>query len=805
MLVEHDEDVGRSLDLARALAAPAALLAKEKTFELWAVRADEEAHPVLEVSYLDLYRDIEQYRRELDPELILRSKQATRQLTLFPADVAQLLQNARHHSASRLTERVEEAMGLATANADMSSRKKKLEVVERASGLVVTAMAALMVTDKIDGKRPKNLGNILDVASRHFPGFFAGARAAFHDAHPGSFEAVVSALGEGITYAGLDPNVASHVYESAVVSAASREKLGVFYTPPDLASKVLAQIPFEEIPPDARTVLDPACGSGTLLIAAHERLAAIAPSELDYAARHDYVAANIHGSDSDPFAVEIARLALLLNALPAGNGWNVRTRDALAETLVTEQATVVVSNPPWLDIKSGRRTQLADGFVTRMLDMVKPGGFLAVILPANWLDAGTSRAARRLLEERATLFELWRLPENAFASAELAPVVLFAQEGKSPGRPYVFRRMLRRNDWRKRFFESVAGADEQVITSHGSGLTADTLLRGPMDDMRERFDELSRLRDVADISTGPVPTPPVSIRGGEGEHFWLPKHGRLRGFQTVPDHLLVPIHYPDEFDNRGEDDSLYWRRKVLVSKVRKADNPWRVKTLVDDEGGVIPRDSLFLVAPHADSPKALYALTAMLGSAVASIWIDTLVASRSVPLDVLAELPIPPEENWSELAAIGKRVVKLADAGELTRPVVRELDDAVMDAYELPKAVRTRIARHLAGFAAPEKIVRYELRNGKSPKPTSERLRFPGAVLDARPGAIHIWISGLTPREGEWLPLPQHFLAWHVRPGAIFEAIVPDQDFTRAEFVFQREGYRELDELLMGEALTNGR
>jgi len=148
--------------------------------------------------------------------------------------------------------------------------------------------------------------------------------------------------------------------------------------------------------------------------------------------------------------------------------------------------------------------------------------------------------------------------------------------------------------------------------------------------------------------------------------------------------------------------------------------------------------------------------------------------------------------------------VKLADSGRLTRDDVRELDDLVFRQYGVTKAVQRQVMRHLAGFNAPEGIVRYQQRNGQPQEEEVERLRFPGAVLDTKPGQIHLWISGLTPREGEWVSLPQHFLAWHVRPGAIFEAIVPGGDLTRAEFVFQREGHRELYELLSGEVLNSG-
>ena len=172
----------------------------------------------------------------------------------------------------------------------------------------------------------------------------------------------------------------------------------------------------EEIAPPRRQVLDPACGSGTFLLAAYDRLRNIAPLDFILIEAHADTSKRLTGFDLDPLAVEVECLALLLNAMPAGNGWHVEQRDALDQTLPSTAVTLVVSNPPWRDIRSdgGRRAQLADRFVDRMLQLLEPGGFLATILPGGWLSSATSRATRQRLEEQCSLFEFWRLPQARF-------------------------------------------------------------------------------------------------------------------------------------------------------------------------------------------------------------------------------------------------------------------------------------------------------------------------------------------------------------------------------------------------------
>src|SRR3712207_3004908 len=110
---------------------------------------------------------------------------------------------------------------------------------------------------------------------------------------------------------------------------------------------------------------------------------------------------------------------------------------------LSQKAAAVVSNPPWRDVRSesGSRKQVADAFLLRMVDFARPGGFFGAVVPSSWLSVTSSRTAREQFAERCALYEIGRLPEDVFGSAEMAPAVVIGRAGDRTER-YLFRRML---------------------------------------------------------------------------------------------------------------------------------------------------------------------------------------------------------------------------------------------------------------------------------------------------------------------------------------------------------------------------
>ncbi|HAZ18310.1 MAG TPA: hypothetical protein DCY87_06015, partial [Acidimicrobiaceae bacterium] len=82
-------------------------------------------------------------------------------------------------------------------------------------------------------------------------------------------------------------------------SVDDRRRRGAFFTPPDVASALVAEVV------QRGTVLDPACGSGVFLLAAARRLL-----EVGAADRRSIVRRHLFGADVDPASGDATRRVL---------------------------------------------------------------------------------------------------------------------------------------------------------------------------------------------------------------------------------------------------------------------------------------------------------------------------------------------------------------------------------------------------------------------------------------------------------------------------------------------------------------
>lgn len=785
----------RQLDLARVLATPVGIIAGPEYMQIWTVSGPAgDARVLADVGYDGLDATQGRLRSELAPNALLAAKRAGRQLSLFPIDVG-LLSRARRDVAARLSQRVEEAMAF--------SRERRSGVPQPAADarLVLAAAGALMVRDKLAGSDPSPQG-ALRFALETYPDYFGWLGSGLGRNEASLVESVIALLSEGVNYASVDPAIVSEVYENALVDADTRTRLGIHYTPFELARTLVRHVPFEELAPEKRTVLDPACGSGTLLLAAQDRLGEAAPSSLLPKERHSYIRSHMRGFDTDPFAREIARLALLLNGLPEGDSWQIDVRDALAQTSEDGalQPTVVISNPPWKGTRSkaGRRDELADHFLERMLELVAPGGFLAVILPATWLASATSRDSRDHLARHAAIFELWRLPADTFGSSSMAPCVLFARKDESP-QHFVFRRILSRPGWQDRFLVEEE-PDETYLTVSGDGLDGTTLLRGPLDAFASTLAGLPKLDSIAEVLTGPVPLP-GRTPDGSGIFPYLRLAKKIPPFAPVRQQDTEAVNYPDDFHRSSTDPAQYLRPKLLVSAKRTADNPWRL-VVRHDPIGVIFRETLSGVIPRSEETRDLCALATILSSALASCWIDALDSKMSYGVRLLRELPVPsPDADWAGLADIGSRLLRAGTDQHFDPLLFEQIESATLAAYGLPTTASDALAAHFAGIPAPEGRARFHPLGTRKLSEEPIRRRY-GSVLEVTQGRLRIWVQGITDSEGVWLEIPKRMPGWLCRLGATFDVEVSGEDLAHARYSFQSRSYLDMAELVPWEAIT---
>jgi type I restriction enzyme M protein len=177
-----------------------------------------------------------------------------------------------------------------------------------------------------------------------------------------------------------------------VESSSQRRRLGQFFTPTPVVACAYGLLR-GRLPPHP-LIADPACGDGAFL---------------RFAAAHGLAApAALAGCDVD--GALVARLAA--EGLPG-----VRRADGLAaDSLPAAAFDLVVGNPPFgvATPRDGSPLASEARFLLRALDLVRPGGYIALVLPSGILANERLRGMRADLLRRVTLLAVLDLPRETF-------------------------------------------------------------------------------------------------------------------------------------------------------------------------------------------------------------------------------------------------------------------------------------------------------------------------------------------------------------------------------------------------------
>jgi SAM-dependent methyltransferase len=775
----------RLLRAAGALAAPVVLTASHSTFDVWPTA--ESATPLIRGVPFDAPDP--QVLQLLRPDHLLAAKVGHRQLPLFPVPV-DLLQSARQDRAARLEPLIQASF--ATAVEHYSRVEEDPETIhKKAARLVVGTLTTLALRDKHDLRQLDPTTLLKNVAEKFPRNFDWLPRTRALDRR--LLLALLEELGTWIDYASLDTTILSEVYESALVEDEQRAALGIHYTPPGVARRLLAELPVEILPPDQRHVLDPACGSGTLLVAAHDRLRSLQPSNWPESVRHEDLRVHVRGYDKDPFAAEIARLALLLNAMPAGNGWHIETGDSLTSApLISPQPSIVVANPPWKHTRAaGEATELADAFVRAITELVRPGGLFAILLPASWLSSQASSATRQLVQSRSEIYEVWRLPPHTFPTSNARAIAILGRmhhegEGRRGGASRVIR--------------VIRPGELQEFAASGRASETDALPLATEEDDKPLAHPLAltfdanhiRLGDIATVRSGPQPK--KGIKSGSGTALYLDDFGLVPPYQAVEQEQTWRVNYPDDFVGAWG-ASLIDRKKVLLSAIRFNDTPWCVKSVVD-EIGIAVRNSAHMAAPKdVTDDDAVYALFAFSCSGFFNCWIDEHAVGVNIPTRVTRSVPIPhgPDFNVA-LAELGRSImgVSPSDSSDL-HELLLKVEDTVWHGFGKVPLAHEICSKRLAGWTAPEGGIRYTRTSRDHSKPESLDQRRFGYVMEVLQGKVRLWVNGLTPDDGTVTRTPSRMPGWLLRPGATFDVTSYGSGLEDAQYVLQAHSYENFE------------
>jgi N-6 DNA Methylase len=328
-------DKGRGLEAARKIfeetASPCVLFAGNGTADLW-LRCWEQPSPVpnIEFEAQQLRKAFEHNRRELERDALATLRGGQRYL--FDG-----LHSARREELATFLNR---GITKATWFCDKVKRTLDDDSEKALSRVAIGLLAARILEDKdvFDSteEQSANARELLDKADALADGFFRHvivSDLALLDARISSrivdemLLRIMAHLTGPASFSMVTPEMLGDLYENLLRAqrkrGKDRELNGIHYTPLSLARNVLRRIPVEELPPARRYALDFACGSGTFLLAATERLRSVfdaneADSESEL---FDHLRAHVIGNDWDSVAILVANLTYLLEHV-------IETRDA---------------------------------------------------------------------------------------------------------------------------------------------------------------------------------------------------------------------------------------------------------------------------------------------------------------------------------------------------------------------------------------------------------------------------------------------------------------------------------------------
>ncbi|HEX4206690.1 MAG TPA: N-6 DNA methylase [Ktedonobacteraceae bacterium] len=488
----------------------------------------------------------------------------------------------------------------------------------------------------------------------------------------------------------------------ANLPARERKRRGHFSTPPLLVERMLDACGYRpEVDLAPLRVLDPACGSGNFLVAVVRRLvAAGARAGLDDAAIRALVQRNVWGFDPDPVACFLAEMGLRTalsqaSASTIAPSLHIHQADGLALSWEQcENVDLFLANPPYLAAKnsdlSGYRSTHQRGqadsyllFLKLALQVVRPRGWIGLVLPDPVLARANAARERQLLLSQTTVHHLWHLA--GVFQAYVGAVVIIAQKNV-PAPLHVVTWM--REKWQQPGVDSESVTIPQALLLKQPGYE----LRYLLSDQQQTFvahlwkyfctstqDSVKRFAPLAQF---------VEIRRGEElgkgaallreqddvpSPEWLPV---LRGGIDVRAYSITPRRAWIAREAVSKPLARYLAPKLLVVK-----STGLLQAALDADGHVVLQTLYVLswrgttgVANVEEVSDELYFLLALLNSRLLQDYVRVLYTAYKwvqpqIEQHVLAQLPVP-LVSVAQKVQIVQRAKLLMHACSTAAPVV---------------------------------------------------------------------------------------------------------------------------------------
>ena len=231
-----------------------------------------------------------------------------------------------------------------------------------------------------------------------------------------------------------DRHIFGTIYESILIELRDAGNKGEYYTPRAI-TRLMTQMTAPKL---GDKVLDPAAGTGGFLSAAIDFIREKEVRTLDDEA---ILQKSITGWEYKPVAYVLGLTNLILHGMDVPD---YHYRDSLKTEYNSigpkQQVEIILANPPFgAGIAEGVETNFpqsfrcresADLFVILMIQLLKPGGRAAIVLPDGCItgDGYKERIREKLLTD-CNLHTIVRLPQSTFHPATVSTNLLFFEKG----------------------------------------------------------------------------------------------------------------------------------------------------------------------------------------------------------------------------------------------------------------------------------------------------------------------------------------------------------------------------------------
>lgn len=233
---------------------------------------------------------------------------------------------------------------------------------------------------------------------------------------------VINKIQEGVDFnKAQERHLFGDMYEQLLRDLQAAGNAGEFYTPRAVTEFMVQMVN----PRLGEKVMDPACGTGGFLSCSIEHIRMQDVKTLEDEAQ---LQGSIFGIEKKPMPHLLCTTNMILHGIDVPS--NIRHDNTLARPLISwgpsERVDVIITNPPFGGMEEDgietnfpaafRTRETADLFLVLIMQMLKPRGRAAVVLPDGFLfgEGIKTRIKEKLLEE-CNLHTIVRLPKGVFA------------------------------------------------------------------------------------------------------------------------------------------------------------------------------------------------------------------------------------------------------------------------------------------------------------------------------------------------------------------------------------------------------